>query len=80
MVNYLIHIVYYIIWQEWNLIQFIKNEDKTLENSNEWENIKSEIERTDKKIDEEIYKLYRLTEGEIKIIEKNVKWNFHKTL
>ena len=73
MVNYLIHIVYYIIWQEWNLIQFIKNEDKTLENSNEWENIKSEIERTDKKIDEEIYKLYRLTEGEIKIIEKNVK-------
>jgi len=73
LVNYLIHIVYYIIWQEWNLIQFIKNEDKTLENSNEWENIKSEIERTDKKIDEEIYKLYRLTEGEIKIIEKNVK-------
>ncbi|MCX6702664.1 MAG: hypothetical protein NTW60_02255, partial [Candidatus Wolfebacteria bacterium] len=43
------------------------NEEK---NSGEWERLKSEIEKTDKKIDEEVYKLYGLTEEEIKIIEK----------
>ncbi|MEK7650961.1 MAG: N-6 DNA methylase [Patescibacteria group bacterium] len=39
------------------------------ENSNEWERLKSEIGRTDKKIDEEVYKLYGLTEEEIKTVE-----------
>jgi len=44
---------------------------EALLHSNEWENIKSEIEKTDKKIDEEVYKLYGLTKEEIKIIEDN---------
>ncbi len=42
------------------------------ENSNEWERIKSEIAKTDKKIDEEVYKLYGLTPDEIAIVEKGV--------
>lgn len=33
--------------------------------------IKKEIEETDKIIDHEVYKLYELTEKEIKIIENN---------
>ena len=33
------------------------------------EGVKSEIEKTDKKIDEEVYKLYGLAEEEIKIVE-----------
>ena len=41
------------------------------EHSEKWESIKSEIEKTDKKIDEEVYKLYGLTEEEIKIVEGN---------
>ncbi|MCX6706492.1 MAG: N-6 DNA methylase, partial [Candidatus Woesebacteria bacterium] len=40
------------------------------ENSEKWKSIKSEIEKTDKKIDEEVYKLYRLTSEEIEIVEK----------
>ncbi len=44
-----------------------------LENSNEWENIKSEIEKLDKKIDGKIYDLYGLSENEIKIIESDKK-------
>ena len=39
------------------------------ENSNEWEKIKFEIEKTDKKIDEEVYRIYKLNEEEIKIVE-----------
>ncbi|MFH1170417.1 MAG: N-6 DNA methylase [Candidatus Vogelbacteria bacterium] len=39
------------------------------EHSEKWENVKSEIEKTDKKIDGEVYKLYDLTEEEIRIIE-----------
>ncbi len=39
------------------------------ENSNKWSETKSEIERTNKKIDEEVYKLYGLTPEEIKIVE-----------
>jgi len=31
--------------------------------------LKSEIEKTDKKIDEEVYKLYGLTPEEIKIVK-----------
>jgi len=52
--------------------QLVLNEQikKSSENSNEWKKIKDEIARTDKKIDEEIYKLYGLTEEEIKIVEK----------
>lgn len=39
------------------------------ENSNRWNELKSEIEETDKKIDEEVYKLYGLTPEEIAIVE-----------
>lgn len=38
--------------------------------SNEWERLKSEIEKTDKKIDEVVYKLFSLTENDIKVIEE----------
>lgn len=41
------------------------------EGSNKYEELKSEIEKTDHKIDEEVYKLYDLTEDEIKIVEDN---------
>ena len=41
--------------------------------SNEWEHLKSEIEQTDKKIDEAVYKLYDLIPEEIEIIEKSNK-------
>jgi len=41
----------------------------TQENASKWERLKSEIEKTDKKIDEEVYKLYGLAEAEIKIVE-----------
>lgn len=40
------------------------------ENSNKWDSIKTEIEKTDKKIDGEVYKLYDLTPEEITIVEK----------
>lgn len=39
------------------------------ENSNKWESLKSEIEKTDRQIDQLVYKLYGLTDKEIKIIE-----------
>ncbi len=41
-----------------------------MENSNEWQKLKDEIARTDHKIDEEVYKLYGLTEEKIKIVEE----------
>ncbi len=41
------------------------------ENSDKWHKIKDEIAKTDKKIDGEVYKLYGLTEEEIKIVEGN---------
>ena len=51
------------------MLNLNKELQKIPKNSNKWNTIKSEIERTDKKIDEEVYKLYGLTEEEIKIIE-----------
>lgn len=42
---------------------------ETTENSNKWNEIKSEIEKVDKKIDEKVYKLYGLTLEEIAIVE-----------
>lgn len=41
------------------------------ENSEKWNSIKSEIEKADNKIDEEIHKLYGLTPEEIKIVGNN---------
>ena len=52
------------------MISLNKELHETLENSNEWEKIQSEIEKTDKKINEEVFGLYGLTEKEIKIIEE----------
>ena len=55
-------------------IEKIINLNKELQdiskNSEKWNSIKSEIEKTDKKIDEKVYKLYNLTPEEIKIVEK----------
>jgi type I restriction-modification system DNA methylase subunit len=39
------------------------------ENSNEWQKINDEIAKTDQKIDQAVYRLYGLTEEEIKILE-----------
>jgi hypothetical protein len=38
--------------------------------SNKWNEIKSEIEKVDRKIDEEVYKLYGLTLEEVTMVEK----------
>jgi len=40
------------------------------ENSDEWRKLKAEIEKTDAKIDAEVYKLYDLTLEEIQIVEQ----------
>lgn len=42
---------------------------ETPEHSEKWESVKSETEKTDKKIDEEVYKLYGLTDEEIMVVE-----------
>lgn len=39
------------------------------ENSDKWNLIKAEIEKTDKEIDQKVYELYGLTEDEIRIVE-----------
>jgi hypothetical protein len=39
------------------------------ENSDKWNSIKVEIEKTDREIDRNVYKLYGLTGGEVKIVE-----------
>jgi adenine-specific DNA-methyltransferase len=51
------------------IIKLNKEIQEIPENSNKWNLIKSEIEKTDKKIDEEVYKLYDLTPEEIEIVE-----------
>jgi SAM-dependent methyltransferase len=51
------------------ILDLNKQLQKTPENSDKWSAIKKEIEKTDKEIDEKVYELYGLTEGEIKIIE-----------
>lgn len=43
---------------------------KLSENSNKWNEFNSEIEKVDRKIDEEVYKLYGFTLEEIAIVEK----------
>lgn len=50
------------------------NEDikKQTENSDKWNLLKSEIEKTDKKIDDEVYKLYGLTPKEIENVESKI--------
>lgn len=52
----------------------LHNELKEIhENSDKWENIKSEIEKTDKKIDQEIYELYGLNKEEVGVVENSTK-------
>lgn len=43
-----------------------------VENSDKWRKIKEEIDMTDKKIDEEVYKLYGLMPEEIAIVEEEI--------
>ncbi len=51
------------------MLSLNKELHETPEHSDKWESLKTEIERTDKKIDGEVYKIYGLTEEEIKIVE-----------
>ena len=43
------------------------------EHSEKWKRVKSDIEKTDLKIDEEVYKLYGLTREEVKVIESSIE-------
>ncbi len=52
------------------LLQLNEDLKSITTNSEKWNSIKSEIEKTDKKIDEEVYKLYGLTPEEIVIVEE----------
>jgi type I restriction-modification system DNA methylase subunit len=52
------------------MLDLNKELSEVAENSDDWRKLKEEIARTDKKIDEEIYGIYGLTEGEIKIVKK----------
>lgn len=52
------------------ILQLIDSLHKNTKGSEMWLKIKSEIEKTDREIDEEVYRLYNLTPEEIKIIEK----------
>lgn len=51
------------------MLSLQKQLQKSQENSNEWQRLKHEIDLTDLKIDEEVYKLYGITEEERKIID-----------
>lgn len=53
------------------MLKLNKEVQETLKNSEKWNSIKSEIEKTDRKIDEEVYKLYGLTSEERKIVESS---------
>ena len=55
------------------MLELNKELQKEEKNSNKYNSIKSEIEETDRKIDEEVYKLYGLTEEEIKIVDGGIK-------
>jgi len=46
---------------------------ETTENSEKWKRLKTDIERAEKEIDTEVYKLYDLTLEEINIIEESTK-------
>jgi len=51
------------------IIKFNDELQKIPENSDKWNSIKEEIEKVDRKIDEEVYKLYGLLPEEIAIVE-----------
>ena len=52
------------------MLELNKELQKVTENSDKCNSIKSEIEKTDRKIDQEVYELYGLTKDEIKIVEE----------
>lgn len=54
------------------MLKLNKDLREVSENSDKWHSIKSEIEKTDKKIDEEVYKLYGLSDKDIKVIEDSL--------
>jgi adenine-specific DNA-methyltransferase len=54
------------------MTRLYKDLEKMSENSDKWHKLKGEIEKLDKKIDQEVYKLYGLTKKEIEMIEKNI--------
>ncbi len=45
--------------------------NRSTENSNKWHSLKSEIEKTDRQIDQLVYKLYNISPDEIQIVEKS---------
>ncbi len=51
------------------ILNLNKKVQKAAEGSDKWNELKREIEKLDKKIDEEVYKLYGLTPEEIEIVE-----------
>jgi len=53
------------------MLKLNKELQKITEKSDKWYKIKKEIEKTDKLIDQKVYKLYELTEEEIKIVENS---------
>ena len=55
------------------MLSLNKDLDEIPENSEKWLSVKSEIEKTDKKIDQEVYKLYGLTENDVNIVEDSLK-------
>ena len=54
----------------WLLVRLNKKFKNVPKNSNKWNSIKDEIDKIDKKIDEEVYKLYGLTPEEIEMVER----------
>lgn len=52
-----------------NMLDLNKKLIEETKDSEKWKKIKTDIERTDKEIDNEVYKLYELTDEEIKIVE-----------
>ena len=47
--------------------------NETTENSDEFRVLQAEIEKVDQQIDQAVYKLYNLTQEEIKIVERNLR-------
>jgi len=53
------------------ILDFNKELQATSANTDKYDSLKREIEKLDCEIDEEVYKLYELTDEEIKVIENN---------
>ena len=52
-----------------NMLDLNKQIQSIPENSEKWKSMKKEIEKVDREIDEKVYELYGLMEGEIEVIE-----------